>query len=139
MPKIKSLVLIFSTVLLPVLLTGSASAQCTWMEGLSAVRAFNDVNDNNWQLPWDPGHDPAWAAHYCSLGLHCPLNGRADPPANDPAADRRPGVNTAISGDTCPSLYDIDCCHDDCLSIGHCCGPDVYRRVHGPACCSPNR
>lgn len=139
MPKRKFniliLVLIFSVSLAPLLMVGAASAQCTWMEGLSVVRAFNNANDYQWQGTWDPSFDQGWVAHYCSLGAtSCSLREQNASAANDPPSTR-PGVNNALRNETCSSAYDIDCCAADCPAVGHCCGPDVHRRVAVPVCC----
>ncbi|MGC8490233.1 MAG: hypothetical protein ACP5SH_00710 [Syntrophobacteraceae bacterium] len=102
----------------------NASAQCTWMDGLSMVRGFDNVHihDYRWQRV---GPTCCAAAETCSVGAQgVPLCAQAVSPAKvvDPAPrpDVRPGGNKAIQSDTCPSAYDIDCFAAPSCSPGGC-------------------
>lgn len=129
-------VLTFSVVLASVLMSTDASAQCTWMDGLSVVSGFNNVRDYGWQRSWSPGLDEDWMAHYCGLGVEsCSLRGQTASPADDPDPAPKPDVNKAIRSDTCPSAYDIDCCSTGCPSVGSCCSLGGCALAPAPECC----
>ncbi len=121
-------ILFFSVGLAASMLSSTnASAQCTWMDGLSMVRGFNNVriHDSRWQRVGPTCCAAAQATRYCSLGAQTvPLCAQAASPANiaDPAPrpDVRPGVDKAIRSDTCPSAYDIDCLAAPRCSPGGC-------------------
>ena len=129
-------VLVLSVVLAPALINGAALAQCTWMEGLTIVRVFNNVSDYKWLRPWNPCLDADWMAHYCCLcEVSCPSGEQTVSGANDANRAGRPGVGAAIRSDTCPSAYDIDCYSNGCPPVKYCLGPDGCGCVPGPGCC----
>ena len=53
-----------SAVLVPALLTGIASAECSAVNSLTTVQLFNNPNDYKWQRDWDPRFDSDWQTHY---------------------------------------------------------------------------
>lgn len=140
MQKIKAvfsiLVLIFPLVLAPVLMSTAALAQCTWIEGLSVVQAFNSPRDHGWFTSWDPRFDEDWMRHYSGIGLErCSLGEQGASAASDSEPSVRPGINNAIRNDTCPSAYDIDCCATCRLPVEGCISFGGGGLAPGPECC----
>lgn len=119
-----ALILFFSVGFATSMLSSTtASAQCTWMDGLSMVRGFNNVHihDYRWQRVGSSCCDTEGTVRHCSLGVQgVPVCAQAPSPANIPDPARRPGVNQAIQSDTCPSAYDIDCFSTQSCSLGGC-------------------
>ncbi len=133
-PFVSISVLSFSVILASVLMAGAAFAQCTWVEGLSAVQLFNNVNDYNWMGTWNPRFDADWAAHYGGCAQSCSMRAKTASAASDPDPSTRPGVSNAIRNDTCPSVYDINC---DCCTAGagQCHIPGGCSSAPGIRCC----
>lgn len=72
--KFGPLVVIFiataAVLLIPVLQTGVASAQCSWMSCLSIVKLLDSPNDYKWIGDWDPRFDRDMQTHYCGVNLN---------------------------------------------------------------------
>jgi len=81
--------IIAAAVLFPVLWTGIASAQCSWMDSLTVVQLFDNPHDYRWEGDWNPRYDPDWQNHYgstscdydvrCDLAYGCPTCGLNQP------------------------------------------------------------